>query len=166
MPRSHDLFVKARNVPVAASVVWRHLARGRGHAATIGARAVPRLAPLADRLAAGQSPYVVSASAALAAGDLGEARERAAKAGWRGRRLRGFIEGEIALLSPSGRARTAPCSVTELGDGPVLHLVTNSLPHIVAGYTTRTQGLLAGQRQTGLRSEEHTSELQSLMRNS
>src|SRR3546814_6062682 len=85
MPRSHDLFVKARNVPVAASVVWRHLARGRGHAATIGARAVPRLAPLADRLAAGQSPYVVSASAALAAGDLGEARERAAKAGWRGR---------------------------------------------------------------------------------
>src|SRR5690606_1608823 len=47
-------------------------------------------------------------------------------------------------------ARTAPASVTELGRGPVLHLVTNSLPHIVAGYTTRTQGILAGQRQAGL----------------
>jgi glycosyltransferase involved in cell wall biosynthesis len=64
---------------------------------------------------------------------------------------RRWLSGERAVLNGSAldvlepkRASAAPKG------GAVLHVVTNSLPEVQAGYTVRTQGIVAGQRAAGI----------------
>ncbi|WP_217996841.1 hypothetical protein, partial [Nocardioides jensenii] len=101
---SARLLLTARTLPIAASVVRRHLARGRGHTASIGARVLPGVAGPLSRLAtstrpgpayaAAQSPHARTPSpyaralSAYAAGDLSRAHEQARLAGRAGARLR------------------------------------------------------------------------------
>jgi glycosyltransferase involved in cell wall biosynthesis len=77
----------------------------------------------------------------------------------RGPALRAHLEGELAVLTPpelSPRtSTTSPGTDREAADSApnksvILHLVTNSLPETVAGYTVRTHGLAVAQRQHGV----------------
>lgn len=64
------------------------------------------------------------------------------------RRLRRFgdvVTGELALLK--GEV-TAPSGAPSGGDA-ITHVVTNALPDVVAGYTTRTHGIAASQAKNG-----------------
>ncbi|WP_323096032.1 glycosyltransferase family 4 protein [Intrasporangium sp. YIM S08009] len=113
-------------------------------------------ADTADRAPAtgGAAAYVAHAS-----GDLTTAEQ--ALAGARGpldRAHRRWLEGErlvltgaaVEALEPS-RAHPSPTT-----DAPVrrrravVHVVTNSLPEVQAGYTVRTQGIVAAQRRAGI----------------
>ncbi|KQZ67181.1 glycosyltransferase family 4 protein [Nocardioides sp. Root151] len=147
------LLLAARNLPIAASVVRRHLARGRGHTASIGARVLPGVAGPLTRLVttSGRGPAYAEAQSAYAAGELSRAHEHATHAGRSGARLREHLAGELSVLTdPQTSAPERPLHPGTPEPTPsVLHLVTNSLPHSVAGYTTRTQGLLAAQRAAG-----------------
>lgn len=68
----------------------------------------------------------------------------------RTRRLRRRLSAELRALSLH-RIPTATLGPgMEPVNGRVLHLVTNALPEVVAGYTVRTQGITAGQRQRGI----------------
>jgi glycosyltransferase involved in cell wall biosynthesis len=84
-------------------------------------------------------------------GDLTRAEHEARHAGWRGGRLRRHLEGELAALQtrPSGNLRPGASSLAAR-PGCILHLVTNALPDVTAGYTVRTQGIAAAQRRDGL----------------
>jgi glycosyltransferase involved in cell wall biosynthesis len=70
----------------------------------------------------------------------------------RGVRLARRIAAEVATLSPPAdlpgpapaRPGTRPTATTD-----VLHLVTNALPYVQAGYTVRTQGIARAQRRAG-----------------
>jgi len=83
--------------------------------------------------------------------------------------LRAYLEGELAVLTPpllqvgSRQARPTPVDARPRQARPtpvelventtasrVLHLVTNSLPETVAGYTIRTHGIAAAQAAHGL----------------
>lgn len=128
-----------RNSPAAATVLARHLVRG------------------SDRVAALPQPWrrgsYSDALAALAEGDLTAAGEHARSAGVAGRLLREHVAGEIALLTqPLVTERPAQFRPATVPDAPtVLHLVTNALPEIQAGYTLRTQGLARAQLERGTR---------------
>lgn len=67
--------------------------------------------------------------------------------------LRAYLEGELAVLTPpplpSLVEERAQASVSKPAS-TVLHLVTNSLPETVAGYTLRTHGIAVAQRQQGI----------------
>ncbi|WP_460458601.1 glycosyltransferase family 4 protein, partial [Angustibacter peucedani] len=77
----------------------------------------------------------------------------------RGERLRRRVEGELAVLqpatsgvvpgasAPAGAAAAGPTS--RGGTRRVLHLVTNALPEVQAGYTVRTQGIALAQQRQG-----------------
>ena len=124
------------NAPVTASVVRRHLVRRPTR--TDGQAADGHL------------------SAAIAAAS--------------GPALRAYLEGELAVLTPPAlpegsrqarptpvepvdtiRARPTPVEPVEtIPARRVLHLVTNSLPETVAGYTIRTHGIAAAQAAHGL----------------
>ena len=88
---------------------------------------------------------------AYAAGDVREA-ERALEGVHSpfARVHRRWLAGERAVLTGAalrdaeGRRVTTPAMA-----GAVLHVVTNSLPEVQAGYTVRTQGLVAAQRAAG-----------------
>lgn len=62
------------------------------------------------------------------------------------------LAADLAVTAPEGRPRVAgPLGTSRAGAvDRVLHLVTNSLPEVVAGYTTRTHGLVSAQRRAGL----------------
>lgn len=123
-----------RDGPSAATVAARHLLRDTDHAGPL-------------RLPGRSAPAYDAALAALRAGDLTLARERAGDAGRAGRLLARLVDGELALLTaPLPGPPTAPAPGP---DGPVLHLVTNALPETVAGYTVRTQGIAAAQHRAG-----------------
>ncbi len=128
------------------------LRRASAAAATLGdtaaaARALARL-PAADPERAR-----LTALLDLAEGRLGEAD--ATLAGVPGRpaaRLRARLADERAGLD--GHGLPAPrAGVGPRRGGPVtrvLHVVTNALPEVEAGYTLRTQGIAAAQRAAGL----------------
>ncbi len=72
--------------------------------------------------------------------------------GWRAARLRRSLRAEIEMLEP-GRLRlsgpTRPISGTP-GGNAILHIVTDALPSISAGYTVRTQEIALAQRAAGM----------------
>jgi glycosyltransferase involved in cell wall biosynthesis len=84
--------------------------------------------------------------------------------GWRSRRLRKSLRAELDMLSvpaPAGLGNTplpAPLSAVQLSRGAgsaavkgrVLHIVTDALPSVSAGYTVRTQEITVAQRAAGL----------------
>ncbi|RYP87779.1 nucleotide sugar dehydrogenase [Nocardioides guangzhouensis] len=124
-----------RNSVVAASAVRRLVARRGG------------VAPGA----------LQDALAALAAGELSTALAAAgAVRGPRGRLLAAYVAGELGALSPDAGApqdRAGRDALRGLPDGRplrVLHLATNTLPEVVAGYTVRTQGIVRAQRGAGI----------------
>jgi len=92
---------------------------------------------------------VLEARLVAAEGEPGQgARLLGAVRGRRAGAVRRLLEGEAALLEPVDDVayrQGPPWS----GDGPVVHVVTNALPDVQAGYTVRTQGIARAQVQTG-----------------
>jgi glycosyltransferase involved in cell wall biosynthesis len=209
-----------RNLPVAASVGWRHLGRDRVHATLIVLRALPTVTRrrLANRAIVGtpsptaaltlaadgrrqaalrvldeaaarsstprQLRRLVAAAVALddpargqrvldrledgdrdrarlealvqaRQGNLVRAEYAATSAGWRAGRLRRRLAGELAALRPQAPGPPAGRDF-QPRPGCVLHLVTNALPEVTAGYTVRTQGIVAAQLRAGLDSHVAT----------
>ena len=93
----------------------------------------------------------LEALVAARTGDLTRAERAADRAGWRAARLRHRLAGELAALTTmsGSSSRPVPFHIPTRAD-TVLHLVTNALPAVTAGYTVRTQGLTAAQRRIGL----------------
>ena len=132
-------------------------------------RRVEELAAREQTVAAGaqllrltpDDPYLALLQARVlrAAGSLTEARDRAhdaARAKGRparaARHLRDTLSNELELLTPGPLPTTGAPSYTSVVGTPgrILHVVTNSLPLTRAGYTIRTQELVAAQRALGL----------------
>lgn len=140
-PTHHGLRV-LRNASVAVSVAGRHLAQGPDHAAAVTRRLL------------GRPP--ATGSPPPRCGNLSEALREARAAGLRGRLRASYLEGELALLRPQDRPLPArrptvqAAARSEQHSVRVLHLVTNALPEVVAGYTVRTQGIASAQRALGL----------------
>nr|WP_255523741.1 glycosyltransferase family 4 protein [Terrabacter sp. MAHUQ-38] len=66
---------------------------------------------------------------------------------------RRWLEGERSVLTGAaldGLGRPTAVAQTASSRSAVLHVVTNSLPEVQAGYTVRTQGLVAAQRAAGV----------------
>ena len=93
----------------------------------------------------------LEALVAACSGDLTHAAGEARLAGWRANRLQHRLAGELAGLRvrPGSASRPSQPALPNHTEG-VLHLVTNALPDVTAGYTVRTQGLVAAQRQIGI----------------
>ena len=127
-----------RNSPAAATVLVRHLARGTAHV-----DALPQ---------PWRTPAFRTALAARDRGDLTEAERLAGAAGPAGAVLRRLVSGEIDLLTstPPSPPRSSVFPPSDPAHATVLHLVTNSLPEAVAGYTVRTQGIAKAQSALGL----------------
>jgi glycosyltransferase involved in cell wall biosynthesis len=97
----------------------------------------------------------LAALLAAARGQLAEAGELAADVpGRRGAALRRRLTGETEVLrhvlldeelTRPAAPRTRPASVSR-----VLHVVSNALPEVQAGYTIRTHGIVTAQRAAGL----------------
>ena len=109
----------------------------------------------------------LAALVAARLGHLRQAEELAGRAGWRARRLRRQLAGELAALtyeptsvpassagrrSPGSAAKSDPGSAakSDAVAGRILHLVTNALPEVTAGYTVRTHSIALAQRRVGL----------------
>lgn len=119
----------------AASVLARHLARST------------------DRVSSLPQPWLRSGSYAAAVdaltrGDFTSAAGHAEAAGAIGRLLRQQVAGDLALLTRPLET-TRPTSYRLPTGGGVLHLVTNALPEVQAGYTVRTQGIARAQLSAG-----------------
>jgi glycosyltransferase involved in cell wall biosynthesis len=124
------------NASAAASVLARHLVRSTDHVSSVPQ---PWL----------RSRTYAAAIDALTRGDLTAASGYAAASGPLGRLLRQQISGDLGLLT-GPLATTRPSSYREPTGGGVLHLVTNALPEVQAGYTVRTQGIARAQVDDGL----------------
>lgn len=118
------------------------------HRADVARRALAALPdgaadrPRVTALVAAEEGRLTEAVAALAGS------QRAAE-----RRLHADLAADLALLTP-GRLPARPgagaAHRTARADAPgVLHLVTNALPEVQAGYTTRTHGIAAAQAALG-----------------
>ncbi|HKA69341.1 MAG TPA: glycosyltransferase [Actinomycetes bacterium] len=69
----------------------------------------------------------------------------------RGARLLARYEGELAALAPVSAATDTPAEHPVAPEpGRILHLVTNALPYVSAGYTLRTHRIATAQRALGL----------------
>ncbi|MBZ5735511.1 glycosyltransferase family 4 protein [Nocardioides sp. TRM66260-LWL] len=129
-----------RDAPAAAVVTLRHLLRATAHVGGVPA-------PWQD------DPRYRAALDAHARGELRLARELARAAGPVGPLLARLIDGELAMLlapvpaGPLPPRRLGPPAPA--GAERVLHLVTNSEPEIVAGYTVRTRGITEQQVRDG-----------------
>ena len=126
---------------------------GRLVAAAAALDAPREAALLLKRLPGGDDPRRLRLQALVAArtGDLTRAEQSAERAGWRAARLRTRLAGELAALTtqPGSASRPAHLRPSAPTDR-VLHLVTNALPDVTAGYTVRTQGVVAAQRRIGM----------------
>jgi len=100
----------------------------------------------------------LTALTAATAGDVTRAAHEAGRAGWRAIRLRRRLAGDLAQLRANSAVEGRRPKVTSLSSRPgcILHLVTNALPEVTAGYTVRTQGIAAAQRRDGLDSHVAT----------
>ena len=113
----------------------------------------PRQAALLLERLPGDNPRRCRLDALVAAraGDLTHAEQAAERAGWRAARLRRRFAAELtALTTQTGSADRAASPLLAVHADRVLHLVTNALPDVTAGYTVRTQGIAAAQRRIGL----------------
>ena len=134
----------------------RHLAA----AAAVGEWATAQTVTTAEGLASlggGSAAYV-----AYAAGDVNVAQHALRDArNPLSHSHRRWLHGQRAVLTGRAldaldRARRGPRTVTpirpsgETRPPSVLHVVTNALPEVQAGYTIRTQGILAAQRVSGI----------------
>jgi len=70
-------------------------------------------------------------------------------AGWGARRLRRSLQAELDMLTPGRLAAPVIPRATPV-KGRVLHIVTDALPSVSAGYTVRTQEIAVAQRAAGL----------------
>jgi len=72
--------------------------------------------------------------------------------GWRAARLRRWLRAEAEMLEPpGGSGGSSPGRETvPVIPGRVLHIVTDALPPVSAGYTVRTQEIALAQRAIGL----------------
>jgi glycosyltransferase involved in cell wall biosynthesis len=72
--------------------------------------------------------------------------------GWRSARLRRTLRAELETLRTPEGDRAAPLSASGFVPVPgrVLHIVTDALPSVSAGYTVRTQEIAVAQRAAGL----------------
>lgn len=155
---TEDAVRLARNAPLAASVARRHLARGGDHAGSVALRLLG-LPASRRRPASDKGPYR-AALASLRAGELTDAEAAArASGGMRGRLLAAYVAGELGVLRPEAASRTTPTAPPDRTPPPaevtrptgrVLHLVTNALPEVVAGYSVRTHGIALAQREAGV----------------
>lgn len=124
----------------------------------------PDLAAVAVGRMSRASPASIRARA-LALWTRGEARAAVALAaragGPRGRSLHAALSSELAVLEAAevhALPERAPCPRRSRRDpehvlaGParILHVVSNALPEVQAGYTIRTQGIAAAQRAAGI----------------
>jgi glycosyltransferase involved in cell wall biosynthesis len=123
------------NAAAAASVLARHLVRSTDRVSSVPQ---PWL----------RSPSYAAAVDALTRGDLASAAEHAEAAGRIGRLLRQQVAGDLGVLTRPLEA-TRPASYPPPTGGGVLHLVTNALPEVQAGYTVRTQGIACAQLTAG-----------------
>jgi len=128
-----------RHTPAAATVLARHLVRSSDRVSSVPQ---PWL----------RSPAYAAAIDALSRGELTSAAEHAATTGRLGRLLRGQIEGDLGVLI-NPLIATRPASYRGETGGGVLHLVTNALPEVQAGYTVRTQGIARAQIAAGTSAE-------------
>jgi glycosyltransferase involved in cell wall biosynthesis len=99
----------------------------------------------------GGKRHRLEALVAARTGDLARAVQEARCSGWRSVRLRRRLAGELKGLTTqtsTATHRVRPGMSTRVDR--VLHLVTNALPEVTAGYTVRTQGIVAAQRQIGM----------------
>lgn len=125
----------------ASAAAIAAVALHRGALARAALDAVPGTAPgrrRAEALVAAEEGHLTRAVAALA-----DARGPAE------RRLRADLQGEVAVLTP-GRLPGRTHVPSGRAPARVLHQVTNALPEVQAGYTTRTHGLAAAQHALGL----------------
>lgn len=140
-------------------------APGAGHATLVrlarvcfAVGQVERARPLVDLLPEGFERASLGAELAYAAGRYADALAMAETAMTRPgdhrghRRLIERARGELEVLDPAWRP-TLP-GVTSRGGAPVpgriLHVLTNSLPHLQTGYTVRAQQVAVAQRAAGL----------------
>lgn len=132
---------RARRAPAVLTVLARHVLRDTSHAARVPAPLRPSV----------RRPGHRQALDLLAAGELTAARDHAATLGRAGRALADLVDGDLALLTAPVPRHRSPAGSAAAPDGParVLHLVTNALPEVVAGYTLRTQGIALAQRAAG-----------------
>jgi glycosyltransferase involved in cell wall biosynthesis len=108
--------------------------------------------PAVARSAYARLPADSSAAPRLAArlayreGRLTEAvRALDGASGWRSRRLRKTLQAELDMLQPGRLAAPAVVRFAPV-PGRVLHIVTDGLPSVSAGYTVRTQEIAVAQR--------------------
>lgn len=142
---------------VAGTVVRRHLARGSERPGRLLRSALPAALVREGGSGSPSGGAYARAVAALRAGELTAAEELARAAGPVGRPLAAYAAGERAVLSPAGTPAGArrPYAAPDPADPTsrplrVLHLVTNALPEVTAGYTTRTHGIARAQVEAGL----------------
>jgi glycosyltransferase involved in cell wall biosynthesis len=127
--------------------------RLRALIAAYAALDAPREAAVLLERLPGDNPRRLRLDALVAAraGDLTHAMQAAGRAGWRAARLRRRLAAELtALTTQTGWAGRAASPLLAVQADRVLHLVTNALPDVTAGYTVRTQGIAAAQRRIGL----------------
>ncbi|HCK79307.1 MAG TPA: glycosyltransferase WbuB, partial [Actinobacteria bacterium] len=147
-----------RNLPLAVSSLRRALlldptALQRRANPTAHANSAPTERPDASS----KTSVEASARELWRRGDWDQAIEVLADArGGTARRLLQRLSSERGLLQSPHFAKALPQSATPTSPpfqprpGCVVHLVTNSLPHTNAGYTTRTQQILLAQKALGL----------------
>jgi glycosyltransferase involved in cell wall biosynthesis len=146
-------------------VARRRLADGLRGASTrhaqrllAAAAATGQWAEIADVVPGGPDERVVGAAAAYvahAAGDLLAAERALSRShGPVAAAHRRWLAGERAVLTGEAVAGLPPSRAAgpspRTGTRAVVHVVTNSLPEVQAGYTLRTQGIVAAQRLAGV----------------
>jgi PEP-CTERM/exosortase A-associated glycosyltransferase len=142
-----------RTAPMAGPATLVRLARVWMAVGEVG-----RAKPLVDRLPEGYERASLEAEFAFAAGRFTDALAMAETALGRPgdhRRHRRVIErarAELEVLDPAWRPPLP--RVAARGGGPrpgrILHVLTNSLPHLQSGYTVRAQQVAVAQRAAGL----------------
>jgi glycosyltransferase involved in cell wall biosynthesis len=128
------------NTRIAATVLARHLIRSTDRVATLPQ---PWL----------RNSSYAAALDALASGELTDAAAHAAAAGRIGRLFGEQIAGDLGVLIrpiESAHPATYAGGYAPGTGGGVMHLVTNALPEVQAGYTVRTQGIARAQRDAGV----------------
>ena len=137
-----DREAAAVTLRIAAAEPWSR--RTSAAIATSAALHRPDLAPAT--LPHATRPRETHAAALLSRerGELTAALGMASGTG-RLRRFGEVVRGELALLAGD----VAPPRPSSGGGAAVVHVVTNALPDVVAGYTTRTHGIASAQAASG-----------------
>jgi len=142
-----------RAAPVAGPAALARLAR-----VCFAVGEIARAKPLVDRLPEGHQRASLEAELALAAGRYTEAISMAEIAMRRPGDHRGHrrtierARAELEVLDPAWRPSLPRLRSGDHAPQPgrILHLLTNSLPHLQTGYTVRAQQVAVAQRAAGL----------------